>query len=162
VTGEVRLRPIEPDDRSWLTAFFTDRWGAPVVAGGGRLHQLDRLAGLVAERSGAVAGVVTWVMSGDECEIVSIDAVQEGRGVGTALLEAACATAATAGCTRVHLITTNDNVRALAFYQRRGFVLAELRPGAVDEARRLKPGIPAVAENGIPIRDELVLERPLS
>ena len=61
----------------------------------------------------------------------------------------------------MQLITTNDNVDALRFYQRRGFVLTELRPGAVDESRRMKPQIPLVGAYGIPIRDELVLVREL-
>jgi ribosomal protein S18 acetylase RimI-like enzyme len=163
VTADVRVRAIGEPDRVWLTGFMTERWGTPAVVAGGRTYRLDELPGLVAERAGAeVVGVVTWTIDGDACEIVSIDAVVEGEGVGTALLESACEAAAGAGCTRVHLVTTNDNLRALAFYQRRGFALRELRAGAVAEARRLKPEIPLVAGNGIPIRDELVLERPLS
>jgi hypothetical protein len=59
-------------------------------------------------------------------------------------------------------VTTNDNVDALRFYQRRGFRLRAVRPGAVDDARRtLKPEIPAVGEQGIPIRDEIELERAI-
>jgi hypothetical protein len=65
----------------------------------------------------------------------------------------------TADC--LWLVTTNDNLDALRFYQRRGFRITEVRLGAVDEARRtLKPGIPAIGASGIPIRDEIVLERP--
>jgi hypothetical protein len=41
-----------------------------------------------------------------------------------------------AGCTRLSLITTNDNLDALRFCQRRGFRVAALHPGAVDEAGR--------------------------
>ena len=108
-----------------------------------------------------MAGVVTYLIEADACEVVSIDAVVQGEGVGTALLEAACEAAAAAGCRRVRLITTNDNVDALRFYQRRGFALSELRPGAVDESRRMKPQIPLVGAHGIPIRDELVLVREL-
>jgi hypothetical protein len=52
-------------------------------------------------------------------------------------------------------------VDALRFYQRRGFALTELRPGAVDESRRMKPQIPLVGAYGIHIRDELVLVREL-
>ena len=108
-----------------------------------------------------MAGVVTYLIEADVCEVVSIDAVVQGEGVGTALLEAACEAAVAAGCRRVRLITTNDNVDALRFYQRRGFALTELRPGAVGESRRMKPQIPLVGAHGIPIRDELVLVREL-
>ncbi len=54
-------------------------------------------------------------------------------------------------------MTSNDNLRALRFYQRRGFRLKELRPGAVDEARRLKPQIPLGGAEGIPMREEIEL-----
>jgi ribosomal protein S18 acetylase RimI-like enzyme len=150
------------DDRSWLTGFMTDRWGVPVAAGGGRLHRLDDLPGFAAvSADGTVAGVVTSLIEADVCEVVSIDAVVQGDGVGTALLEAACEAALAADCRRVQLITTNDNVDALRFYQRRGFALTELRPGAVGESRRMKPQIPRAGAYGIPIRDELVLVREL-
>jgi len=149
-------------DRAWLTGFMTERWGAPTAAGGGRLHRLDDLPGFTAvSADGTVAGVVTYLIEADACEVVSIDAVVQGEGVGTALLEAACEAAVAAGCRRVHLITTNDNVEALRFYQRRGFELSELRPGAVEASRRMKPQIPLVGAHDIPIRDELVLEREL-
>jgi GNAT superfamily N-acetyltransferase len=157
------MRAVGEADRAWLTGFMTERWGAPEIVAHGRVHRADRLPGLIAEREdGTVAGVVTWEIEGDACELLSIDAVREGEGVGSALLEGACAAAAAAGCRRIHLITTNDNLRALGFYQRRGFALRELRAGAVEDSRRLKPQIPQVAANGIPIRDEIVLERPLS
>ncbi len=156
------VRPLVDGDRAWLTGFMTERWGAAVAAGGGRLHRLDDLPGFAAvSADGTVAGVVTYLIEADVCEVVSIDAVVQGEGVGTALLEAACEAAVVAGCRRVHLITTNDNLDALRFYQRRGFTLTELRPDAVDESRRMKPQIPLVGAHGIPIRDELVLVREL-
>jgi GNAT superfamily N-acetyltransferase len=163
VTSALSVRPIEPADRERLASFLAERWGTSEVVAGGRVHRPERLPGLLAEQhDGTVAGAVTWLVEGDACELITIDAVAEGQGLGTALLEGACAAAATAGCRRIHLTTTNDNLRALAFYQHRGFALRELRAGAIAEARRLKPEIPLVAGNGIPIRDELVLERPLS
>jgi len=158
----VVVRPLEANDRSWLTGFMTERWGVPLAAGGGRLHRLDDLPGFAAvSADGAVAGVLTYLVDADVCELVSIDSVAQGKGVGTALLEAACEAAAAAGCRRVRLITTNDNLDALRFYQRRGFALTELRPEAVDQSRRMKPQIPLVGAYGIPIRDELVLVREL-
>jgi acetolactate synthase regulatory subunit len=50
-------------------------------------------------------------------------------------------------------------VDALRFYQRRGFRLAALHAGAVDDSRaRLKPEIPVTGDHGIALRDELELE----
>jgi ribosomal protein S18 acetylase RimI-like enzyme len=60
------------------------------------------------------------------------------------------------------LLTTNDNLHALRFYQRRGFRLAALYPGALAEARKLKPSIPETGYHGIPIRDEIELEMSLT
>jgi hypothetical protein len=61
----------------------------------------------------------------------------------------------------VQLVTTNNNLRALAFYQKRVFRLVRLVPGAVEQSRKLKPSIPQVDAAGLPIRDELHLELPL-
>ena len=58
---------------------------------------------------------------------------------------------------RIWLTTTNDNMTAMTFNQRLGFRIVQVRPGAVDEARKFKPQIPQVSANGIPIRDEIVL-----
>lgn len=127
--------------------------------------------GLVAEDAGGTpVGLVTWTVGGpgsgpDEAEVrvLVVEESSRGRGVGTALLRAGEAALWRAAVRRAWLLTTNDNTDALAFYQRRGWRLAELHPGAVDEARaRLKPGIAAVASNGIPIHDELVLRKELA
>jgi ribosomal protein S18 acetylase RimI-like enzyme len=133
-------------------AAFLERHGAAVVARHGELL----------EATGRPA-LLTYVVTGTDCEVLTIHADPPGTGVGTELMEAAAEVAASRGCDRLWLITTNDNVDALRFYQRRGFRLVGLHPGAVDRSRReLKPQIPEVADNGIPIRDELDLERPLT
>jgi hypothetical protein len=83
-------------------------------------------------------------------------------GVGSALVEAVADAARATGCTRLWLITTNDNERAQGWYRRRGFVLVAIREGAVERSRTLKPEIPLVGAGGIPIRDELEFERSLT
>jgi len=79
-------------------------------------------------------------------------------GIGAALLARATQVARDAGATRVWLITTNDNLRAIRFYERRGFRIIAVHRGAVDRARMLKPSIPLVAENGLELHDELERE----
>ena len=130
------------------------------------MARLDRLEdslahpALVAERDGELAGVLTYILDGDSCEVLTLHAAERFGGVGTALLRAIEQLAAAAGCTRLWVVTTNDNVDALRFYQRRGFRLAALRAGAVEDARaRLKPEIPWTGANGIELRDELELEK---
>jgi N-acetylglutamate synthase-like GNAT family acetyltransferase len=109
-----------------------------------------------------LVGVATYVVDGDACELLTLHARQRFTGVGTALVEAVVTAAREAGSRRLWVVTTNDNVDALRFYQRRGFRLTQLRPGAVDESRaRLKPEIPLVGAHGIRLTDELELERTL-
>lgn len=106
-------------------------------------------------------GVVTYRIRNSDCEIVSLDSLDNGRGIGAALLRAVVDEARARGCARLVLTTTNDNLRALGFYQKRGFTLVKVRPGAVDEARKVKPAIPEIGEDGIPLRDEIDLEMKL-
>jgi GNAT superfamily N-acetyltransferase len=132
------------------------------VARLGRLERPLEHPALIAESDGKLAGVLTYVIDRDECEILTLHTAEQWRGVGTALLESVERVAAEHGCRRLWLLTTNDNVDALRFYQRRGFRLAELNPGAIDVARaRLKPELPEVGNYGIPIRDELVLDKEI-
>jgi ribosomal protein S18 acetylase RimI-like enzyme len=128
----------------------------------GRLWDVAGMPGFVVEGPEGWLSYGTYRIEGGECELAMLDSPFARRGGGSAVTEAIVTAARRAGCRRVWLITTNDNVEALAFYQRRGFRLAGLHRDAVTEARKaLKPEIPEVARNGIPIRDELELELEL-
>ncbi len=152
------VRPVEDSERPWLAERLVAGWGAVLIARKGELRDASVLPALVAERDGAPVGVLTYEVVGDELEVMSIESWDEGSGVGTALLTAAVDAARAAGCSRVWLITTNDNLRALRFYQRRGMRLVRVDPGVVAAARALKPSIPLVGQDGIEITDELELE----
>jgi len=156
----VRVRPLGEADREWATGKLRELWGEGVVSRG-RLLDATVLPGFVAEGDGEPAGLLTYRVDGGDCEVVTINAFLRGAGAGTALMEAVAAAARDAGCRRVWLITTNDNLRALRFYQRRGFRLAALHRDALDRSRDLKPSIPEVGLDGIPLRDELELELTL-
>jgi len=97
----------------------------------------------------------------NSCEIISLNSLKENRGVGTALIDEVIKAARQQNCRRIFLVTTNDNLHALGFYQRRGFALAGIRRRAVDEARKIKPGIPLIGMNGIGLHDEIELEMSL-
>ncbi|HEY2958667.1 MAG TPA: GNAT family N-acetyltransferase [Actinomycetota bacterium] len=160
----MNLREGQADDRPAVAAFLAQR-GATRVARRNQLVDPLEHPALLAEdqRGGRLLGVLTYVVDRDraQCEVLTLHAVQQWRGVGTALLQLV-EQAAQQGCGRLWLVTTNDNVDALRFYQRRGFRLAALRRGAVDDGRaRLKPEIPTVGDYGIPLRDELELDKPL-
>ena len=111
--------------------------------------------------SGERAGLITYHTVEKSCEIVALNSLREGQGVGTSLIRAVQNMAVKQGCERVWLITTNDNTAALRFFQRRGFVLVAIHRNALDESRKLKPEIPATGMDGIPLRDEIELEMSL-
>lgn len=140
-----------------IAAIVRQSWGETRVIAHGQEYDAATLPALIAEADGEVVGVLTYAAGDDECEIVSIDALRRHLGIGTALIDAMVELARDRGWQRIVLTTTNDNLDALRFYQRRGFRLHTLRPGAVDDSRRLKPSIPDLGDYDIPIRDELEL-----
>jgi GNAT superfamily N-acetyltransferase len=145
-------------DRDRLGAFLADNDSARVTRRGELLDPLDHPI-VIAERDGELVGVLTW-MRGDPAEVLTLHAASRQEGIGTALLEAVVERAGALGSTRLRVRTTNDNTDALRFFQRRGFRLRALEPGAAESARAsLKPEIPTTGEYGIYIRDELELER---
>jgi ribosomal protein S18 acetylase RimI-like enzyme len=159
---ELTVREATPADGPAVAAIHRDVWNGPVVVGHGVRYDLTMLPTLVAvDPAGAVTGVLAYVVADDALEVVSIAAVHPERGAGTALLAAATEEARRRGLRRLWLVTTNDNLRALRFYQRRGLRITGVNAGAVDAARRIKPEIPDVGADGIPLRDELVLEMRL-
>jgi peptide deformylase len=157
----ISVRPLTDEDREWVDRTIRELWGSDVVVAHGETYRPAELAGFVATAAGEPAGVVTYRIDGEECEIVTIDAFTRWRGVGTRLVDAVAERARAAGCRRLFLITTNDNLDGLRFYQRRGFRLAALRPGAIDRAREIKPEISRTGDHAIPIHDEIELERLL-
>jgi GNAT superfamily N-acetyltransferase len=156
----VTVRALRDDERAWAAGVIDESWGEVVIAGGRELRPAQ-LPALVAEAGDEPAGLATYLVEDGDCELVTLDALTIGRGIGGALVEGVAEAARAAGARRVHLVTTNDNLPALRMYQRHGFVLAQLRAGAVDEARKRKPQISPTGHAGIPIRDELVLQRVL-
>lgn len=156
----MHVRQSRPEDR--VAGFLAARNAARVARRGELVDALSHPSLVALDDGGRLAGVLTYVLEGAACEVLTLHAAERFGGAGTALLDAVRAVAREAGCTRLWLITTNDNVDALRFYQRRGFRLGAVHVGAVDDARaRLKPQIPAVGDHGIPLRDELELERAL-
>jgi GNAT superfamily N-acetyltransferase len=157
----MRVRPRTDADVAAVESFLDANHSFRVARLGEVLRAIDHPA-LVADDGSRLVGLLTYVIAGDDCEILTLHAAEQWRGTGSALVDAVARGAVEHGCSRLWLLTTNDNVDALRFYQRRGFRLTALHPGAVDQARRqLKPEIPEIGAHGIPIRDELILERRL-
>ena len=141
---------------------MTQNWGTTQMAGHGQLFEIPDLAEFVAESDGNWVGHVAYLIEGETLEIVWIASTSGRSGAGSALVAACAQLAKDIGLSRIWLITTNDNLDALRFYQRRGFHLTAIHPGAVNKAREsVKPEIPLVGSFGIPMRDEIQLELPM-
>lgn len=109
-----------------------------------------------------IIGLITYIIKNNECEIISLDSIEEGKGIGTSLIREVDKVARNNNCKLLKLITTNDNLLALKFYQKRGFHLSKILKNAVEKAREIKPEIPLIGNDGIPIRDEIELEKLLN
>jgi len=152
---------IEPAPTSLIEALWRERWGIPVVTPEREYRPQDVEGRVERDDDGNVRGLVTWAIEGGRAEIVSLEAMEPGRGSGSRLMDAAERELRRRGATAVHAATTNDNPRALTFYVRRGYRLVRLHLDAMERVRRLKPGVPAVGNDGIPLRDMWELEKEL-
>jgi hypothetical protein len=87
---DIRLTPslVGSPDRDWGTQLWTRKWHGQEKVTRGRVHRLAELDILVALDGGDRLGAATYRLDNDECELVSLNAVEHGCGVGTALLTA--------------------------------------------------------------------------
>jgi GNAT superfamily N-acetyltransferase len=148
----VIVRPLEAHDRPWLHDQLVRRWGLPVVSVSGA-HDPSAYPGFVAEEEGRTLGVATYRTTGNDCELITLDAMERNRGVGTRLLAAVKSVADGSAC-RLWLITTNENIDAIRFYQRRGMDLRALHRDFDQLVRRHKPST-SEAIDGIAVRHAL-------
>ncbi len=149
-------------NRQKINGFIRDHWFTTEMVILGEIVDMTVVEGIAAMDGDEIVGLITYRVSGDTCEITSLDSLREGQGNGTALLEKVIALAREKNCLKVSLITTNDNIHAIQFYQKRGFDLVRLHKDSIQQARVLKPEIPLIGSNGIPITDELEFEMLLS
>jgi len=183
---EFTIRPLERTDREWVAHFLDERWGTTQIVSRGKAVYGHLLPGFLAERGAPdedgedteeetpeettdddgdeeegekYLGLITVNIEDKECEITTLDSLSEESGVGSALVDAVEAWAKETGLKRLWLVTTNDNLEALKFWQKRGYELVTIHRNAIAEARRIKPQIPITGLHGIPIRDEIELEK---
>jgi GNAT superfamily N-acetyltransferase len=154
------VRNVGDDERDELGRRVAASWGSPIVISRETAHDVRELPSFVAVdlTTGRWLGAATYALEAGDCELVCIEAFDRGAGIGTVLLDAVIVAARASGARRLWLITTNDNLDALRFHQRRGFRLVRVWPDAVTRSRLRKPEIPLEGDYRIPIRDELELE----
>lgn len=155
---QLTVRPIGDADRDWLRDQLVQEWGVPNVSISGVYDKPWTLDGAVAELDGGRVGEVTWIVDGDACEVLTLQALRPGIGVGRALMDRARGAALAARCHRLWLITSNENIRAIRFYQRWGMDIVALHRNFADTVRAAKPGVNTSGHDGIPFRHALELE----
>ncbi len=156
-----QIRPTNEHDRSFIRKLITRRWKAEAVVLHGDIYYPAELPGFIAELDNEIYGLITYQFLDDQCEIITLDSLKEGQGIGTQLIEAVIGKAVETNCARVEVITTNDNLQALGFYQKHGFKIKAIAINAIESSRLLKPSIPQTGFEGIPIRDEIKLKMSL-
>jgi len=157
-----KIRSLTPQDRDKIKEFMIDAWGSEKVVSCGVLHEAYLLPGFAAYEGDKLAGLVTYNIEDRDCEIVTLDSLIENRGIGWRLIEHVLEKAHQAECNRLWLITTNDNIHAFRYYQKRGFTIADIHVNALEKSRELKPQIPKIGMHGIPLRDEIIFEMPVN
>jgi GNAT superfamily N-acetyltransferase len=160
-TPEMLVTELTDDDRKWVKERTELLFGGDFVVSRDEVHDPHRLPGFIATEGPERIGLLTYNVTGPDCEIVSIDSLCQFLGIGTLLLERVEEVARAAGCRRLWAITTNDNLDAQRFFQKRGFVISEVRLGSMSKIRLLKPNVPKVGYYGIPVRDEIEVSKPL-
>jgi len=154
----IEVHPLSTADQDWIEEFYQQRWGSKRIVSRGALYTVSELPGFTAWVGKKPAGLLTYHISGENLEIVTLDSLKPNQGVGSALIGEILKFAKSNNLYRVWLITTNDNTPALRFYQKHGFNLVKIHKDAVQSSRELKPEIPLIGLDGIPIRDEIELE----
>lgn len=156
------IKPVTDNEREWVLKIARG-WGADFVVSRARKIYPAQIDGFYAvDQTDQRVGLVTFETTADQCEIVTLDAFDKFHGIGTALLKRVHDNMLQRGVHRMWLITTNDNLDAIRFYQRRGWTIAAVHRNALAESRKIKPSIPEIGMHGIPLRDEIEFELFLS
>lgn len=157
----ITIKEKRENDNSWITSLLNDRWGSTDIVTRGKKYNVFLLSGYIAEADDKPAGLIIYNKTHDEYEILTLDSLVQGKGIGTQLLNSVINKCRDEKCHRLWLITTNDNQKAQKFYRNRGFSVAAVYENAMEKSRKLKPEIPLIGYGGIPIKDEVEMELTL-
>lgn len=152
------LQEINEKFRDAVNRILWEEWHCPPSISKGNIIDTTVLPGFLIIKEDEIKGVVTYHIKNEECEIVTLNSFEENTGIGTALINGVMNIARECNCKRVWLITTNDDINAIRFYQRKGFDLKAAHINAMDRSREMKPSIPLIGMDHIPIKHELEFE----
>ncbi len=156
----VLVRQAEPEDRELTLALFRRDFGRAAIVAFGEVMTLEDHPAIVAEMKGELAGALAYRLLPDMLHIVALatDPMWQRSGVASHLVAEAELLARRHGLKKLAFATTNDNLPALYFYQRRGWTIDQVVPGEVIPHVTV-PGAKGFA--GIPVRDEIRLGKTL-
>ena len=149
------IEKTEKDDQA--VSEIIKGWGSDILVSRGKAHKAQDLDGILAYEEGKIVGIGLYSINND-CEIVLLETFIQNKGIGTQIIDKIKEIVKIKKCNRIWLVTTNSNINAIHFYQKRGFSISNIYINAMEEARKIKPEIPKMAENGIEIRDEIEFE----
>jgi hypothetical protein len=152
------IREKTSSDNALIIPCISLSWGSDRIISKGTIFNVSDLAGYVAVENNRIVGVGLYSVNSNECEIVLIESYVHSVGIGSTLLKKIIGISKTNDCKRIFLITTNDNIDALKFYQKSGMTIKGMYCDSIKDERKLKPEIPLTGKYGIPIRDEIELE----
>lgn len=155
---KLNLRSVTKKDTKWVNDITIREWGSDFIITNNKIYKPKDLAGIIVEENSDRVGILTYIIENNDCKIITINSFQTNKGIGSLLVNELKRIAKEKGAKRILLETTNDNLNALRFYQKRGFQIIAVYPNAIDKVRKKKPQIPLMGENNIPLRDALELE----
>jgi ribosomal protein S18 acetylase RimI-like enzyme len=155
----VFVREATNTDRAAARELFERDFGRTRIVAFGEVMDIDQMPALVALMTDEPAGALAYRIHGDALHIVALatDPMWQRSGVGGQLVVEAELLARRLGLMRLVVATTNDNLPALFFYQRRGYRLTDLAANSV----MTHTGRHVLGFGGIPVRDEVRLEKKL-
>ena len=154
----MRFEQITAKNRNIVNNFIAQQWFTTKMIIRGKEIDMTAVEGIFALEDEKIIGLITYIIYEDILEITSLDSLCENKGIGTDLLINVINIAKKNNCKKIVLITTNDNIEAIRFYQKRGFDMICLYRNALDISRKLKPEIPLIGENNIPLKHEIEFE----
>jgi ribosomal protein S18 acetylase RimI-like enzyme len=147
------------NDKELVNSELKELWGSEIiVTPSGVYKDVDTLDGIILEYEGKFAGMILYTIQKSEMEIVEIHVKVHGIAIGSELLQHAKLVAYKNKCRRIWVSTSNDNLNAMRFYQKRGFNMINIYIGFMDEVRRYKPELPQIGIDGIPLLHLIELE----
>ncbi|MBT3260952.1 GNAT family N-acetyltransferase [bacterium] len=158
---QFQIKATDEKDQKWIAEWLIEHWGAAKIVTRGKIHYADKLPGFIALMDNEPSGLIIYHIKDKDCEIVSLNSMCEGIGIGGALINKVKEIAQKNLCQRLWLITTNDMIDNAIFYQKKGFALVAIHKNALDVTRKIKPQVPLMGEHNIPLQDEIEIEMRL-